>query len=144
MRVKFHINMLALALTLSGPPLSSANGITADRIDVTAYGAHPDDDGNDADGIRQAMAAARSQPGATVYFPPGTYHFSDPEARRIEYGAVSGRYGEDVQGRLFKPDAPYVIALDLAGSKDVTVEAAGATLMLEGWYEAVSITDRSE
>lgn len=141
MRVKFHINMLALALTLSGPHVSNAKGVTADRIDVTAYGAHPDDDSNDADGIRQAMAAARSQPGATVYFPPGTYHFSDPEARRIAYEAISGRYGEDVQGRLFKPDAPYVIALNLAGSRGVTIEAAGATLVLDGWYEAVSITD---
>src|SRR5690606_6427317 len=33
------------------------------------------------------------------------------------------------------------IALNLAGSRGVTIEAAGATLALDGWYEAVSITD---
>ncbi|HWK57550.1 MAG TPA: right-handed parallel beta-helix repeat-containing protein [Parapedobacter sp.] len=139
--VKIHMSMLGLALALSGPHISNANSITANRIDVTAYGAYPDDGQNDATALRKAMAAARSQPGATVYFPPGVYRFSDDEARRIEYEAISGQYGEDVQGRLFKPDAPYVIALDLAGSRGVTVEAAGATLVLEGWYEAVSITD---
>ena len=138
---KIYMSMLALALALSGPHISNANGNTANRIDVAAYGAYPDDGQNDAAALRKAMAAARSQPGATVYFPPGVYRFSDDEARRIEYEAISGQYGEDVQGRLFKPDAPYVIALDLAGSRGVTVEAAGATLVLEGWYEAVSITD---
>ena len=134
------IKIAVLALALFNPDVPYGNGAAESRIDVTHYGAHPDDDANDAEAIRRVMASARKQPGATVYFPPGRYRFSDPEARRIEYEAISGQYGEDVQGQLFKPDAPYVIALNLAGSRDVTVEAAGATLVLEGWYEAVSIT----
>lgn len=109
------------------------------KIDITTFGAIPNDGIDDSEAFRAAMKFCRKTPGTALYIPSGIYNFRDKEAVKIEYEAISGQYGEDVQGRLFKVDAPYVKALDLHGSKNITIEAEGATLLLEGWYETISI-----
>lgn len=111
------------------------------KIDITTFGAIPDDGINDSEAFRAAMKFCRETSGTILYIPPGIYNFRDEEAVKIEYEAISGQYGENVQGHLFKVDAPYVKALDLHGSKNITIEAEGATLLLEGWYETISIIE---
>ncbi len=113
------------------------------RIDISTFGAIPDDGIDDSDAFRAAMKFCRETPNTTLFIPPGIYNFKDKEATKIEYEAISGQYGEDVQGRLFKIDAPYVKALDMHGCKNISIEADGATLMLEGWYETISIVNAS-
>jgi polygalacturonase len=46
-----------------------------------------------------------------------------------------------VQATLFRPDAPYVKAIDLSGCDNTTIKAYGATLMLYGWYEVISVVE---
>lgn len=111
------------------------------RIDITEFGAIPNDGIDDSEAFRAAMKVCRETSGTVLYIPSGVYNFRDEAAVKIEYEAISGQYGEDVQGRLFKVDAPYVKALDLNKGRDITIEADGATLLQEGWYETISITD---
>lgn len=134
--ILFVLTIVVAAHASAGRKLASHSPAT---IDVRLFGAIPNDGMNDAIAIRKALQEARRKPGSTVYFAPGVYDFFDAEAAKIEQNALMGRYGEDVQGVLFRPDAPYVTGLDLTGARDVTILAEGATLMFEGWYEAVSL-----
>lgn len=106
---------------------------------ILEFGAVPNDGLDDSKALKKATAFCRSHPGYTLIISPGTYDYKDSLAKDIEYKAISGFYGEDVQGVLFKPGAPYVKALDFSGSKDINVIAEGATLCLDGWYEPISI-----
>ncbi|WP_278630962.1 right-handed parallel beta-helix repeat-containing protein [Parabacteroides goldsteinii] len=114
------------------------------RISVLDFGAIPDDGLDDSENIRKACEYCRDNKSTVLFFPPGLYNFRDSLALQIEREAISGVYGENVQGRLFKPDAPYVKALDLFGAENLVVEAEGAILLLEGWYEVVSIDKARE
>lgn len=109
-------------------------------ISVTQFGAIPDDTINDAKALRQAVAYCKAHKGITLFFPPGIYNYKDEKAVKIEKEAISGVYGEDVQGHLFHPKASYVKALDFTDCEDLTIKADGATLLLEGWYEVISLT----
>ena len=136
-----YIPALIILSTTVSLLLFSCENTAPKRIDIALFGAMPDDDKNDCEAFRLAMKFCRENPGTTLYIPTGIYNLRDEEAAKIEYEAISGKYGEDVQGKLFKPDAPYVIGLDLTGSKDITIEADGATILLEGWYETISIVN---
>ncbi len=109
-------------------------------ISVTQFGAIPDDTINDAKALRQAVAYCKAHKGIPLFFLPGIYNYKDEKAVKIEKEAISGVYGEDVQGHLFHPKASYVKALDFTDCEDLTIKADGATLLLEGWYEVISLT----
>ena len=105
------------------------------------FGAIPDDGEDDSDAFTLALNKCRENPGSTLIIPPGSYNYRDEKAMEFEYKGINGQYGEDVQGYFFKPKGEYVIALDLDSFRNVTIEAEGVTLIQEGWYEAVSITN---
>ncbi|MBF0650850.1 right-handed parallel beta-helix repeat-containing protein [Dysgonomonas sp. GY75] len=105
------------------------------------FGAIPDDGEDDSEAFMLALNKCREKPGSILVIPPGNYNYSDAKAMEFEYKGINGQYGEDVQGYFFKPKGEYVIALDLDNFRDITIEAEGATLVQEGWYEAVSITN---
>lgn len=105
------------------------------------FGAIPDDEEDDSKAFTLALNKCRDNPGSTLFIPPGIYNYRDAKAMEFEYRAISGLYGENVQARFFKPKGEHVIALDMDGFEDITIEADGATLVQEGWYEAVSITN---
>lgn len=109
-------------------------------VSVKDFGAIPDDGINDADALRKAAEYCRTHAGTTLVFPAGVYDFSDPEAARIEREAIDGTYGYglQVQRYLFIPTKPYVTGLDFTGAKDLTIEAYGAKLMVEGWMELLA------
>ena len=105
------------------------------------FGAIPDDEEDDSKAFTLALNKCRDNPGSTLFIPPGIYNYRDAKAMEFEYKAINGLYGENVQARFFKPKGEHVIALDMDGFEDITIEADGATLVQEGWYEAVSITN---
>lgn len=111
----------------------------AEEISVTDFGAIPDDGLNDIEALRKATDYCRKHAGTTLLIPPGVYDIIDSTALRIEREAIGGAYGENVQGRLFHPGAPYVKAFDISRCNDLTVKAPGATFKLKGWYEVVTI-----
>jgi hypothetical protein len=111
-------------------------------IDLTRdFGAMPNDGKDDSKAFRQAMDYCRKHPGTILHIPSGDYHFKDEKAIEFEYKAINGQYGENVQGHFFKPNGEYCIALDMQGFRDIRVEAKGVTLVQEGWFEAISLTN---
>jgi len=112
---------------------------TKHQVSVKSFGAVPNDGINDAAALRAAASYCRLHAGTVLFFPPGTYDFKDEDAQRIEREAISGAYGEDVQGHLFQPKLHYVKALDFTSCSDLQINAYGATLLLHGWYEVVSL-----
>lgn len=114
-------------------------GANDKQISITQFGAYPNDSINDAEALQKAAAYCRSHAGITLLFPSGVYNFRHSEAIKIEQEAIGGAYGEDVQGRLFHPKAPYVKALNLTGCEGLTIKAEGVILLLEGWYEVISL-----
>lgn len=123
----------------AGLLLTACGDASRQEVSVEKFGAFPNDGKNDFTALRNATAFCRENPGTTLFFPPGIYDIDDEKARKIEFEAVSGVYGENVQGELFKPDGPYVTALDLKGCNNTVIEAHGATLYLHGWYEVITM-----
>lgn len=64
----------------------------AGAIEVTRYGALPDDDRADDEGVRQALAALR--PGGWLVFPPGRYRFERHVEVRVPSVTLWGRGAE--------------------------------------------------
>lgn len=133
------IKTLCYAAIAAGTLLTSCGNAPQQEISVEKFGAIPNDGKNDFDALRAATAYCRENPGTTLFFPAGTYDIDNEKARKIEFEAISGVYGENVQGVLFRPDGPYVTALDLQGCNNTTIKAHGATLHLNGWYEVITM-----
>ena len=131
--------ILCYTLISIGALFISCGNATQQEVSVEKFGAIPDDGKNDFDALRSATAYCRENPGTTMFFPPGVYDIDNEQARKIEFEAVSGADGENVQGVLFRPDGPYVTALDLKGCNNTTIKAHGATLYLNGWYEVITM-----
>lgn len=112
-------------------------------FNIKEFGAIPNDGIDDSDSFIKALNECRENPGATLIIPAGSYNYKNNKALEYEYKAINGQYGEDVQGYFFKPKGEYAIALDLDRFSNITIEAEGATLIQEGWYEAISITNAS-
>jgi lysophospholipase L1-like esterase len=114
-------------------------GPNAERtvISVADYGARPDDDTDDTQGLREAVGFARTHPGTTLKFPPGVYRLRDEQAVKLMEDIMSGRIEATT---IFKPYYPYVKGLDFTGASDLMIDGAGATLLCEGWMEPLSFT----
>ena len=112
----------------------------ARTVSVGKFGARPDDGRSDTEALRRAAAYCRKHPGTTLLFPAGTYQLDDPVAIDIERQAISGALGRglEVQWALFQPQKPYVIGLDFTGCEDLTIEAKGARIVVEGWMQVLS------
>lgn len=108
-------------------------------IDVTAYGARPNDGSDDTQALRAAVREACATPGNTLYFPKGTYILRDSAALDLERRVLNGEMGANPERTIFTPYYPYVKGLDFSGAQQLTVEARQATLMCEGWMEPVSL-----
>ncbi len=138
---KFPALICSLLISLSPVALNAKTPKTSTgkTVEVAQFGAIPNDGQNDFEALRKATNYCRQHPGITLRFAPGVYDIIDSTALRIEREAVGGAYGERVQSVLFRPDAPYVKALDLSGCHDLTLDAEGAALLLHGWYEGICL-----
>lgn len=70
---------LCLASSLCAPAQTPQSGKTV--IDVTDFGAVPDDGKDDTAAVRQAIDACAGKPNIRFIFKPGTYHFTSPADR---------------------------------------------------------------
>lgn len=137
--LKFFFVLFSLVLVSDS--LFSQQTSTGLNLNLADFGAIPDDGNDDSEAFTLALNECRNNPGSTLTIPPGEYIYRNKKAMEFEYNAINGKYGEDVQGYFFKPKGEYVIALDLDNFKDITINAEDVTLVQEGWYEAVSITN---
>lgn len=109
------------------------------KVFVNDFGAVPDDGKDDASALRKAAEFARTHEGTTLIFAPGTYILRDEAAVELENTVMKGAYGQDPEKKMFVPYHTYSRGLDFTGARNLTVQANGATLMLDGWMEGVSI-----
>lgn len=112
-----------------------------ESVNILSFGAIPNDGKDDLVALRKLAAYCRENPNTKVLIPSGTYDLIDDKALEIEKNAITGVYGESSSQVLFKMGSPYVKALDLTGSENITIEAKGVTFMMHGWYEPVSIVN---
>lgn len=108
-------------------------------IDVTKYGAQPDDGKDDTKALRKAVQDACRTPGTTIYMPKGVYILKDADAVNLERRVLNGDMGENPEKIIYTPYYNYSKGLDFSGAKNVTVEAGQVTLMCEGWMEPFSL-----
>lgn len=134
----FYLIILSFISTSYGFAFDTSEKRT---INLSSFGAIPNDNIDDSKAFKEALEDCRKNPGTTLFIEPGDYNFRDEQALTYEYKAINGQYGENVQGHFFKPGGEYVIALDFNNFKDITIQAEGVTLVQEGWYEAISITN---
>jgi len=108
-------------------------------INVTSYGATPNDGKDDTKALRKTVAYCRTRPGCTLLIPPGVYQLKDEAAVKLEKEVLNGEMGANPEKVVFTPYYPYSKGLDFTGSKDLTIQADGATLLCEGWMEPVCL-----
>lgn len=61
-------------------------------------------EGLDQRGLQAALDEVREQPGSTVIIPPGIYTLTSPRARQTMQEAINGKYGENPEIEMFRPD----------------------------------------
>ncbi len=88
-----------------------------------------------------AMAYLRENPFTTLVVEPGTYTITTPLAREAQQKVMSGEWGRNPQHVMFKPDYVYSKGIDFASQTGTRFEAYGATFMIDGFMEPVSVTD---
>ncbi len=113
-------------------------------INVKDYGAIPDDNKNDVEGLRAAIAACREKGATVLTIPAGQYILADDRAIKLQEDVFSGKYDQDIQGPLFNKQYKYVIGLDFKGVKNLTVEAKGVELLCDGWQEPISLVETED
>ena len=107
-------------------------------INVQEFGAVPNDNLDDTDALRNAVALARTKTDAILYFPPGRYHISDSLALKIQEEAMYGKLGSNPQDQLYVSNKEYAIGLDFKGANNLTIEAINVELICDGWMEPLS------
>lgn len=127
----------SLILTIS--LLVSGMVVAQNRFSVEDFGAVPNDDKNDLEALNDAIEYAKSKPGSILYFPPGVYDIADPSAIKLMDDILTGVIEGNSQKVIFEPYYPYAVGLDLDGVQDLEIEAGGATLLIDGWMEPISI-----
>ena len=86
-----------------------------------------------------AAQALREHPGATFRIDPGVYEIGTELSRETMQNVLSGAFGDNPEREMFRPDFRYDVGLPLDDLRDVTVEAEGATLLIDGFMEPLSI-----
>ena len=86
----------SLVACIAGALLASCGSAPQKEVSVEQFGAIPNDGKNDFEALRKATAYCRENPGTTLFFPPGKYDIDNEKARKIEFEAISGAYGENV------------------------------------------------
>ena len=90
-----------------------------------------------------ALSFMKDNPGTTLTVEPGVYDLTTARAREAQRAVMAGEYGEDPQKVMFTPDYVYDRGLDFRGHVNSTVEAYGATLLVDGFMEEISIRECS-
>ena len=97
--------------------------------------------GDDRARFAAALDHMRENPGTTLVVEPGTYNITTARAREAQRAVMCGDYGANPEPIMFSPKYEYDRGLDFAGHKNSTVEAYGATLMIDGFMEDISVRD---
>ena len=111
---------LILSMGCTRANISSEGKLTV--INVSDFGAIPDDGNDDTHAVRIALDDIREiQHRATLYFPPGKYDFFSDSASTVHYPVTAVHKQWD-----------FVTPFHLDGQKDLTIDGGGATFIMHG------------
>ena len=96
---------------------------------------------SDMEKIAAAMHWLVENPGAELIIEPGVYDITTPLAVETMQKVLSGAYGANPQRTMFNPKFAYSRGMSLAGQKNTKISAYGATFMVYGFMEPVSVID---
>ena len=96
---------------------------------------------DDREIFANAIADMRNNPGTTLVVEPRVYNITSDLAKEEQANVMAGKYGENPQRIMFNPKHEYTRGIHLDGLKDCRIEAYGATFMVDGFMEPVSITN---
>ena len=96
---------------------------------------------DDRETFANAIAYMRENPSTTLVVEPRVYNITSELAKQEQANVMSGEYGQNPQRIMFNPKHAYTRGIHLDGLKDCRVEAYGATIMVDGFMEPVSITN---
>ncbi len=86
-----------------------------------------------------ALGYMKKNPGTTLTVEPGVYRITTDRARAAQRSVMTGEWGEMAQDVMFSPSYRYDRILDFDGHENSTVLAYGATLLIDGFMEGISI-----
>lgn len=125
--------ILVISLLVSGIAMGQ------NKLSVKDFGAIPNDGKNDLKALNDAIKYVKAKPGSILYFPPGVYDIAEPSALKLMNDILTGVIEGNSQDVIFEPYYPYAVGLNIDGAQDLSIEATGATLLVDGWMEPISI-----
>lgn len=96
---------------------------------------------NDIALFENAMAFLRAHPDTTLVVEPRVYEITTPLARKTMEDVLNGAYGNNPESAMFSPDFAYSVGVSLKGQSGTTILADGATLLVDGFMEPLSLKD---
>lgn len=96
---------------------------------------------DDSEIFANAISFMKNNPGTTLVVEPRVYNITSELARNAQEKVMDGAYGEDPMVVMFKPDYRFTRGIHFDGLKDCKIEAYGATVMVDGFMEPISITN---
>jgi len=94
---------------------------------------------NDTALFAAAMEYLRAHPDTTLIVEPRAYEITTPLARTTMENVLGGAYGTNPESAMFSPDFAYSSGVSFEGQSGTTVLAHGATLMVDGFMEPLTI-----
>lgn len=86
-----------------------------------------------------AMEYLRAHPNTELFIAPGVYELTSEQARAAQQAVMTGAYGENPQKVMFCPQYRYTRAVTLEGLRGCTLLAYGATLLIDGFLQPLSV-----
>lgn len=108
-------------------------------VSVSDFGATPNDEINDREFINRALDYCKKESIAKLYFPPGKYILSHPDAMALMNDVMDLKMGKNPEKIIFSPYYPYVKGLDISGHDGLELIGHGVELICRGWMESISI-----
>ena len=147
-RSLLSVLLMAWAVTeAAGGQISEAGSATARKVQVTDFGAKPNDGADDTAGIQAAIDNARQTPGSVLLFPKGQYDLKSKQALadwdRMITAAKPGKErwrGAPPLGLEGWPADKHSV-LKLTGIHDLVVNGSGSTLMIHGLCQPILVQD---
>ena len=96
---------------------------------------------DDRELFSMAVSYLRENPDTCLTIPKKVYHISTPLARKAQECVMQGDFTDDPQSIMFRPEYEYDIGIDFRGIDNCSVEADGATLLIDGFMEPVCIRE---
>ena len=138
LNTKFYFSIIIL-LSFSSEAIFCQSSNTDSTVSVSDFGAISNDIYNDRDEINKALIHCKENKIAKLFFPPGKYILSHPDAIKLMEDVMDLKMGVDPEKIIFTPYFPYIKGLDISNQSNLELIGQGVELIFKGWMEPISI-----